>query len=105
MVSIIPPKPRETAKLSYYTKGESEKSIKPSFFKTHAAEPGHAATILQRNPVTPEEFPVKPLTSKVRTSGYTPGLYAGRSDKVEHNWKGPSSLSEAKLIKQKEYAL
>jgi hypothetical protein len=104
MVSIIPPKPRETAKLSYYTKGETEKSIKPSFLKTHAAVPAQAATILQRNPGNSDQFPVKPLTSKVRTSGYTPGLYAGRADQVDHSWKGPTSLSEAKLVKQKEYS-
>ena len=104
MVSIIPPKPRETAKLSYYTRGETEKTIKSSFLKTHAAEPAQAATIMQRNPGNFSQFPAKPLTGKVRTSGYTPGLYAGRSDQVEHSWKGPTSLSEAKLAKQKEYS-
>lgn len=106
MVSVIPPKPRETAKLSYYTMGESEKSIKPALFKSHVAEPSHAATILERNPMNVDDFNPKPKArpSQIRTSGYTPGLYAGRSDYVTHEWNGPNSLSEAKLANKKAYA-
>ena len=106
MVSLIPPKPRDTAKLSYYTMGQSDKSIKPAYFKSHVAEPSVAATILERNPPYPEvhnrEPIVKPL--QIRTGGYTPGLYAGRADSVSHEWKGPTSLSEAKLANKKVYA-
>lgn len=106
MVSLIPPKPRETAKLNYYTMGQSDKSIKPAFFKSHVAEPSVAATILERNPPLSDEFYPKPKVkpSQIRTGGYTPGLYAGRADSVTHEWNGPSSLSEAKLANKKVYA-
>ncbi len=107
MASNIPPKLRETAKQSYYTKGEVEGEIKPARFKAHIAEPGQGANIMKRNPCHYEDYEVKPRSTFVRTGGYTPGLYAGRSevDPKESSVKsGLSSLSEAKLAKKREFA-
>ena len=107
MASNIPPKPRETAKQSYYTKGEVDTFISPAQFKSHIAEPGQAANILKRNPCHYEEMEVKPRTTFIRTGGYTPGLYAGRSEAdpkesiVKNN---VTSLSEAKLLKKREFS-
>jgi hypothetical protein len=107
MVSRIPPKERETAKLTYYTKGEVEKALSPAPFRSHVAEPGGAARIIDRNPSHFEDFNVKPQGRFIRTGGYTPGLYAGRSQAVAPNPQPSSvvtSLSEAKIQKKREFS-
>jgi hypothetical protein len=107
MSSNIPPKPRETPKLAYYTLGEVEKQEIPGKFKMHVAEPGNAASIIERNRWDFENKDIKPKSTFIRTGGYNPGLYVGRveghkSDYTTNNTV--ASLSEAKLIKSKEYS-
>lgn len=107
MASNIPPKSRETAKQTFYTKGEIDKEIKPFGVKSHIAEPSTALTVVQRNPSHYEEINIKPKAPYIRTRGYTPGLYSGMCDPVlkEHQLvNGITSLSEAKLLKKKEYS-
>lgn len=105
MSSNIPPKLRETARQTYYTKGEVETKVTPARFKSHIAEPGPAAFILQRNPSEFQDSQIKPKAPFIRTGGYTPGLYAGRSEESKNETTFPvSSLSEAKLFKAKEYS-
>ena len=107
MASNIPPKLRETSKQQYYTKGETEKDVKINQYKIHIAEPGNAASILQRNPAHYEDRDVKPKAPFIRSGGYTPGLYAGRTDELNKEIKPQyciGSLSEAKIMKSRQYA-
>lgn len=107
MASNIPPKKRETSKQTYYTKGKSDFKPTATSFKTHIAEPGPSANILERNLCHYEERTVRTKAPFIRSGGYTPGLYAGRS---ENFYKDPVtmpqiySISEAKLVKTKEFA-
>ena len=107
MASNIPPKLRETARQQYYTKGEVEKDFKIGQYKTHIAEPGSAANILQRNTYHFEDRLISPKAPLVRTGGYIPGLYVGRVEEINKEYSlkpNVGSLSEAKLIKAREYA-
>ena len=84
-----------------------EYNLVPGQFKSHIALPDTAATILQRNPGNFEERVIKPKAPFIRTGGYTPGLYAGRSDvtpKEQGLSHAVSSLSEAKIVKSREFA-
>ena len=107
MASKIPPKARITTRQTYYTKGESEKEIKTTGFRSHIAEPGHAATILERNQAYHEEKIVKPRSTFIRSGGYTPGLYTGKCE-PQHKELTTNhtvgSLHETKLIKSREFA-
>lgn len=107
MTSQIPPKPRETARQTYYTKGETDDIINPTFVKSHISEPFTAATVLQRNPSHYEEISIKPRAQFIRTGGYTPGLYSGRCEQQISKPKLLSpltSLSEAKILKKREFS-
>lgn len=107
MSSNIPPKPRCNPRLLYYTAGEGEKVRKPGRFRSHISEPDAAAKLLQRNPHNSDEIPTKIKSSYANPKYYTPGLYSGRFDtsKNDTSLLFPAySLTEAKVIKSREYA-
>ena len=107
MSSNIPPKPRTTPRQAFYTAGQTEESPKPTRFRSHISEPDAAATLLQRNPNNSNDHSPKLSSSFAYPNNYTPGLYSGKYNpsKAEKSFLFPAySLTEAKIIKSKEYA-
>ena len=87
----ILPRARNDINLRYYTTGECNNSTSPARFTHHSAEPGAAASILQRNPHFSESIDIKPST--IRTSGlidqYNPSI---------------NTLSSVKQVQSREFA-
>ena len=106
MSSNILPKYRVTTRQSFYTAGEVDSKQVPSRFKAHSAEPGEASKILERNSTVVAPHHSQPR-SKIIRSGYTPGLFSGKSEAPAHELSFAqeiSSLTEVNLIKSKEFA-
>jgi hypothetical protein len=55
----LAPKPRSSIDLQFYTTGESKFSPSPTSLSKHKAEPGEAASLMQRNPHLSNPQPLK----------------------------------------------
>lgn len=108
MSQYLPPKPRNTPLMSFYSAGETQGFPAPTRFATHSAEPGPAATLSQRNPHFSETMDVKPVARTLPPpAGYQPGMYANRS--MGHLGEatlaqGITSLEAMKVAKARAYA-
>ena len=90
--------PRKSiVKQSFYTKGEDHNPYVIRPFKSHVAEPGRAASIFQRNNFNLQEN--KP--ENIRTKGFSSGFHNKTEDSQSNN---VLSLSEAKIIRAKQYS-
>lgn len=80
MSQYLPPKPRNTPLVSFYSLGQTQEFPKPTRFSAHSAEPGTAALLSQRNPHFIEDMNVKPHSGTFGSpNSYAPGLYSNRS--------------------------
>mmetsp|Transcript_39637 Transcript_39637/g.29273 ORF Transcript_39637/g.29273 Transcript_39637/m.29273 type:complete len:157 (+) Transcript_39637:1-471(+) len=76
MTSVIPNRPPDTPKLSFYGYGEYPKQLQISQFKNPKAYPGQAANIVQRNKRGNAELEVKPYSkSNLNLLAYNPKHY------------------------------
>ena len=108
MSQYLPPKPRNTPLVSFYSLGETQEMPKPTRFSAHSAEPGPAALLSQRNPHFTEDLDIKPHTTlRPSPSAYIPGLYSNRS--LGHVGEstlnqGFNSLEALKISKARAYS-
>jgi len=107
MSKYLPPKPRNTPLVSFYSLGETQPFPAPTRFSTHSAEPGPAATLSQRNPHASEDMVVKPHAPAGPAAAYRPGMYSNRS--LSHVGEatlaqGVNTLEAMKIVKARAYA-
>ena len=100
MAHRLQAKPRAPTTQTFYTKGEINTEVPSGRFTSHAAEPGGAATLLERN-----ARDVDPRTHAFSASQtYQRGFYANRSEGFEHNSGNPQTLTEARKIQARNFA-
>ena len=99
MAHRLQAKPRAPTTQTFYTKGEINTEIPAGRFTSHQAEPGEAATLLERN----AREPLMKAYELGSSEQYRPGFYANRSDGFQHSSSNPQSMAEARKIQAREY--
>ena len=100
MAHRLQARPLASTTQTFYTKGEFNTQVSVARFPSHAAEPGGAANILERNGENAE--PKQQALGHSRS--YQKGVYANRSDGFSHYSEKPQSLAEAKRDQRKQFA-
>ena len=91
MAHRLQTKPRAPTTQTFYTKGEVNTEIPINRFTSHKAEPGEAATLIDRN-----------LKHSVSEKQKLPGFYASH---LSYKTTNPQSMTELKQFQAQEYAL